>query len=86
MEPDENLCECLAIYDKHESGDDLGAPLDRQWKTGQMAEAIVTHLVNANVFGVWRTYDPDEEETENSPGDDGPPNEDGAEGPLESEV
>src|SRR5688572_22713071 len=60
MEPDEELSECLAIFDQHDDTDELSAPLVRQWKTGQMAEAIVTHLVNANVFGVWRTTESSE--------------------------
>lgn len=65
MEPDEALAECLALFDKHDAVDELGSPLDRQWKTGQVAEALVTHLVNSNLFGVWRTVDADSEaETE----------------------
>ena len=55
MEPDEDLAECLVIFDEHQSADELEAPLSRQWKTGQMAEALTTHLVNSNVFGIWRT-------------------------------
>ena len=55
MEPDEDLAECLIIFDAHNSADELEQPLSRQWKTGQMAEALTTHLVNSNLFGVWRT-------------------------------
>lgn len=62
MEPDEELSECLAIFDRYEDANDLEGLVARQWKTGQMAEAIVTHLVNANVFGVWRTTEPEEQE------------------------
>lgn len=61
MEPDEDLAECLAIFDQYDDCNSLGPQLSRQWKTGQMAEAIVTHLVNANVFGVWRTTEDGEE-------------------------
>ena len=57
MEPDEALAECLAIYDQYGPDHELGPPLDRQWKTGQVAEALVTQLVHANVFGAWRTID-----------------------------
>jgi hypothetical protein len=62
MEPDQSLAECLLIFDKHDSPLELSEPLQRQWKTGQMAEGIVTHLVNANVFGVWRTCNTDSPE------------------------
>lgn len=61
MEPDEALAECLAIFDKHDSADGLGSPYDRQWKTGQVAEAMVVQLVNNNVFGVWRTGSDEEQ-------------------------
>lgn len=80
MEPDEDLSECLAIFDKYDSADQLGPPLDRQWKTGQMAEAIVTHLVNANVFGVWRTQDVQAASEGAADGHDG----DGAQGEAEA--
>lgn len=71
MEPDEDLSECLGIFDEYDSPDDLGAVMARQWKTGQMAEALVTQLVQANVFGVWRTQDPEEEQESGSGADSG---------------
>src|SRR5690349_14256917 len=51
MEPDEHLADCLIIFDEHETADELEAPLNRQWKTGQVAEALVSQLVSSNVFG-----------------------------------
>lgn len=64
MEPDTRLSQCLAVYDEYDSGDGLISPLDRQWKTGQIADAIVTSLIEANVFGVWRTRSGEEETPE----------------------
>lgn len=64
MEPDDALSECLSIFDQYDSAEELGEPLDRQWKTGQVAEGLVTHLVNSNIFGVWRTSSGDDEAPE----------------------
>ena len=55
MEPDEKLMGCLNLYDQHDSVDELDELHARRWKTGQVADAIVTHLIDANVFGAWRT-------------------------------
>src|SRR5688572_15965296 len=64
MEPDEQLAECLVIFDEHETPEELEPPLTRQWKTGQIAEAFVSQLVSANVFGVWRTGETEDEAEE----------------------
>ena len=61
LEPDEALAECLELYDEHESPDDLEAPFDRQWKTAQIADAIISQLIEANAFGVWRSAEVDDE-------------------------
>ena len=60
LEPDEALAECLELYDEHESSEDLEPPFDRQWKTAQIADAIISQLIEANAFGVWRSAEADE--------------------------
>jgi len=62
MEPDEDLSPCLVIFDQHESSEELEQPTYRQWKTGQIAEALCTQLITANTFGVWRTAKKDNED------------------------
>ena len=68
MEPDESLSTSLIVFDQHETCDGMDATVRRQWKTGQVAEALCTQLIHANAFGVWRTGEqaPDEEESEGS--------------------
>ena len=57
LEPDEALAQCLELYDEHDSAEELEPPLDRQWKTAQIADAIISQLIEANVFGAWRSAD-----------------------------